>query len=258
MLPREEAGAHMLTLIPAFQDNYIYLLRTGRGLWIVDPGDAQPVLEYLEQRHLRPTAILCTHHHADHVGGVAQLVARYQIPVYGHGQEIPHLTHPVAEESQEIDGLTVEVLEIPGHTLDHIAYLWQDILFCGDTLFAAGCGRIFEGNPAMMYASLQKLAALPDDTQVCCAHEYTQNNLRFAAAVEPENPAICERMEQVARLRQREQASLPTTVREEKRSNPFLRCRVDSVIGAACAHGAEDDSEIAVFTALRQWKDGFR
>ncbi|MEY2342857.1 hydroxyacylglutathione hydrolase [Acidithiobacillus sp. IBUN Pt1247-S3] len=248
----------MLTLIPAFQDNYIYLSQTAHGLWIVDPGDAQPVLQYLEQLQRRPTAILCTHHHADHVGGVEQLVEHYRIPVYGHGAQIPRLTQSVNEGSWEIDGESVEVLEIPGHTLDHIAYLWQDLLFCGDTLFAAGCGRIFEGNPAMMYNSLQKLAALPDNTQVCCAHEYTQSNLRFAMAVEPENPAITERTEQVARLRRQGRPSLPSTLQEEKRSNPFLRCGEDRVISAARAHGASADSPVSVFAALRQWKNEFR
>ncbi|WP_308389200.1 hydroxyacylglutathione hydrolase [Acidithiobacillus sp. AMEEHan] len=247
----------MLTLIPAFQDNYIYLVATAHGLWIVDPGDAQPVLNYLDSQQLRPTAILCTHHHADHVGGVGALVEHYDIPVFGHGARIPQLSHPVAEGSLEIDGEAVQVLEVPGHTLDHIAYHWQDYVFCGDTLFAAGCGRIFEGDPQMMYASLQKLAALPDSTQICCAHEYTESNLRFAAAVEPERPAIEERKQQVARLRAQHRPSLPSTLQEERQSNPFLRCREADVIRAARAHGARNDSEVEVFAALRHWKDRF-
>lgn len=248
----------MLTLIPAFQDNYIYLVHTPRGLWIVDPGEARPVLEYLESRQLRPTAILCTHHHADHVGGVGALVERYGLPVFGHGSRIPQLSHPVAEGSLAIDGETIQVLEVPGHTLDHIAYLWQDHAFCGDTLFAAGCGRIFEGDPQMMYTSLQKLAALPDSTQICCAHEYTESNLRFATAVEPENPTIAERKKQVAQLRAQNRPSLPSTLKEERQSNPFLRCRETDVIRAARAHGARNDSDVEVFAALRRWKDGFR
>lgn len=247
----------MLTLIPAFTDNYIYLVDTQRGLWIVDPGDAAPVLSYLEDKQLQPSAILCTHHHGDHVGGVATLQARYDIPVYGHGTRIPCLTHSVAEGIVAIDGIRLEVLEIPGHTLDHIAFYWEDLLFCGDTLFAAGCGRIFEGNPAMMFTSLQKLARLPKETRICCAHEYTQSNLRFAAAVEPHNPAVTERQQKVDSLRRAGQPSLPSRLGEELASNPFLRCQQESVIAAACEHGATDRSPTAVFAALRQWKDHF-
>ena len=247
----------LLTLISAFQNNYIYLLQTGRAVWIIDPGDAEPVLAHLQQEQLRPTAILCTHHHADHVGGVRRLVQEYAVPVYGHGKQIPELSHPLGEGEYTIDGERVGVLEVPGHTLDHIAYLWQSTLFCGDTLFAGGCGRIFEGDPEMMYHSLQKLADLPDATQVCCAHEYTQSNLRFAAAVEPDNPAVAERIAKVDQIRSAGEPSLPSSLADERVSNPFLRCDQRNVASSARAHGARDESPVAVFASLRRWKDGF-
>jgi len=251
-----------LTLIPAFRDNYIYLLTLpqGRGVWIVDPGDAAPVSAELSRRGLRPSAILCTHHHADHVGGVAELAASYGCPVYGPGSSaIPARTQALGEGSLLLDGEKITILDVPGHTLDHLAYHWENLLFCGDTLFAGGCGRIFEGDAGMLFSSLQKLARLADDTRVCCAHEYTLANLRFALEVEPDNPALGERLERVRRQRQTGQPSLPSTLGEERDSNPFLRCHLPSVRHAVRARYPDTAAEpVAIFAALRRWKDDFR
>jgi hydroxyacylglutathione hydrolase len=251
-----------LTLIPAFRDNYIYLLTLPQkpGVWIIDPGDAAPVVAELSRRGLRPSAILCTHHHADHIGGVAELAATYQCPVLGPGaSRIPARTEALREGTVHLDGENMTVFEVPGHTLDHLAFYWEDLLFCGDTLFAGGCGRIFEGDAAMLYASLQKLAQLPDATKICCAHEYTLANLHFAAEVEPDNGAIGERLERVRRQREAGQPSLPSTLGEERLSNPFLRCHLPSVQHAVRAVYPDTAAEsVATFAALRRWKDGFR
>ncbi|MBU2802370.1 hydroxyacylglutathione hydrolase [Acidithiobacillus caldus] len=251
-----------LTLIPAFRDNYIYLLTLPQesAVWIVDPGAAAPVSAELSRRGLRPSAILCTHHHADHIGGVAELATAYGCPVYGPGNStIPARTNPLREGTAHVDGREIRVLEVPGHTLDHLAFYREDLLFCGDTLFAGGCGRIFEGDAAMLFASLQKLARLPDSTRVCCAHEYTLANLRFAAVVEPDNRILGERLERVRRQREAGQPSLPSTLGEERQSNPFLRCHLPSVQHAVRAVYPETAAEpVAIFAALRRWKDGFR
>jgi hydroxyacylglutathione hydrolase len=230
---------------------------------IVDPGDADAVIFAMEQRQLTPVAILCTHHHWDHTGGNQELVARYQIPVYGpHGEKIPACTHPLKEGDTLAlagSGTTFQVLEVPGHTRGHIAYYGQELLFCGDALFSAGCGRLFEGTAEQMHASLTKLARLPDNTQVYCAHEYTQTNLRFALAVEPNNPALKRRLEKVLEQRSHGQPSLPSTLAVEKQTNPFLRCHVPEVRSAAERHaGGPLATDEAVFTVLRRWKDGFR
>ncbi|MCE5394487.1 MAG: hydroxyacylglutathione hydrolase [Acidithiobacillus sp.] len=248
----------MLTLLPAFQDNYIYLLESPTGLWIVDPGDAEPVENFLQAQQCTPTAILCTHHHRDHVGGVRRLAERYGVPVYGKGPLIPAQTVAVHAGPLELDGESLQVLEIPGHTLDHVGYLWKNYLFCGDTLFGAGCGRIFEGTPALLYASLQQLAALPDDTQICCAHEYTLANLHFAATIEPHNAAIRHRLEHCTHLRQQGLPTLPSTLAEERASNPFLRCGEPSVIAKARSLGAQGEDTLSVFTCLRSWKDRYQ
>lgn len=248
----------MLTLISAFRDNYVYLLEAGTGRWLVDPGDPGPVEHHLQAHSLSPTAILCTHHHADHVGGVEHLARRYGLPVYGSGTRIPALTHPVQEGVLRIDGEEVEVLEIPGHTLDHVAYRWKDFLFCGDTLFSAGCGRIFEGTPDLLFNSLEKLRCLPGTTQVCCAHEYTWANLQFSRLVEPGNTWTAKRLAAVEQLRAAGKPSLPSTLEDEKHYNPFLRCSEPTVVETVRRwNPGGGDSPREIFATLRRWKDGF-
>jgi hydroxyacylglutathione hydrolase len=264
----------MLSLhpVPAFQDNYLWVAR-GAGpagptlaAIAVDPGDAAPVAAHLAATGARLVAILVTHHHSDHIGGVAALGGG-RVPVYGPRQEAQQLvTHPVAAgdrvEVPEL-GLGFEVLEVPGHTLGHLAFVERtagaETLFCGDTLFSAGCGRLFEGSPEQMAGSLARLAALPDSTRVCCAHEYTQSNLRFAATVEPGNPAIAAYAARVAVLRAEGRPSLPSTLGLERTVNPFLRLGVPEVVESAARWSGEPlAGRVAVFAALRRWKDGFR
>ena len=231
-----------ITPIPAFNDNYIWLLtQSHNGLaWVVDPGDAAPVVETLQANNLTLDGILLTHHHADHTGGVATLLEHAQVPVIGPANSrIENITRPVSEDDEvEVLGTIFKVIEVPGHTLDHIAYYShtageQPALFCGDTLFAGGCGRLFEGDPGMMLNSLAKLMALPESTQIYCAHEYTTANLRFASAVEPGNEALQQRVEEVQQLRQHDKPSVPSTLAVEKATNPFLRANVSTVIAAA-------------------------
>jgi len=248
-----------ILLIPAFKDNYIWLLvRDGRAA-VVDPGDPLPVTERLEALGLRLETILITHHHADHQGGVAALVERWQAEVFGPGNEsITGCNRPLSGgETIMVLDQSVRVLPVPGHTQGHLAYYVPGALFCGDTLFGAGCGRLFEGTPAQMSASLSRIAELPDDTKIYCAHEYTEANLRFALAVEPENKALLDRVRRVAALRSASLPSIPSTLAEEKASNPFLRCSLPAVIAAADEHGATGHSPVAVFTAIRQWRNGF-
>jgi hydroxyacylglutathione hydrolase len=248
-----------ISLIPAFKDNYIWLLTRGRSAFVVDPGDAGPVLAKLEADGLRLEGILITHHHADHQGGVAELQARYQAVVFAPAKEsITGCTSPLGGgESIEVLGEKVRVMAVPGHTLGHLAYYVPGALFCGDTLFGAGCGRLFEGTPAQMSASLDSIAALPDETLIYCAHEYTEMNLRFALAVEPDNPALLQRVSRVAALRAAGQSSVPSTLAEEKASNPFLRCTEPVVVAAGLQHAAADASKTAVFAAIRGWRNGF-
>ncbi len=254
----------MLEVVPlnAFKDNYVWTLRSGRHAAVVDPGDAQPVLEYLAREKLQLAAILATHHHADHVGGVAAILERFRVPVYGPRHEpIATLTHPVSEGDtvsiREL-GVSFSVLDIPGHTRAHIAYYGAGSLFCGDTLFACGCGRVFEGTPEQMYASLEKLLALPDDTKVYCGHEYTLANIGFAKAVEPGNRALGAREERDRRLRDAGKPTLPSTLRDEKATNPFLRCREPAVVESANKYlGARVSEPAQVFAAIRDWKNRF-
>jgi hydroxyacylglutathione hydrolase len=248
-----------ISLIPAFKDNYIWLLTRGRSAFVVDPGDAGPVLAKLEADGLRLEGILITHHHADHQGGVAELQTRYQAVVFAPAKEsITGCTSPLGGgESIEVLGEQVRVMAVPGHTLGHLAYYVPGALFCGDTLFGAGCGRLFEGTPEQMSASLDSIAALPDETLIYCAHEYTEMNLRFALAVEPDNPALLQRVSRVAALRAAGQSSVPSTLAEEKASNPFLRCTEPVVVAAGLQHAAADASKTAVFAAIRGWRNGF-
>jgi hydroxyacylglutathione hydrolase len=248
-----------VSFIPAFKDNYIWLLSRGRSAFVVDPGEAALVMARLEADGLRLEGILITHHHADHQGGVAELKARYQPEVYAPAKEsITGCTRSLdGGERIEVLGETLAVMAVPGHTLGHIAYHAPGMLFCGDTLFGAGCGRLFEGTPAQMAASLASLAALPDDTLVYCAHEYTEMNLRFALAVEPENLSLRQRVARVAAQRAAGLPSVPSTLAEEKATNPFLRCAEPAVIEAGLQREAVDRSETAIFTAIRGWRNVF-
>ncbi|MEX0729743.1 MAG: hydroxyacylglutathione hydrolase [Aquisalimonadaceae bacterium] len=248
--------------ISAFSDNYIWAIqREGTNhCAVVDPGDAAPVLSTLAARNLRLDAIIITHHHADHVGGVEQLLRHFEVPVYGPaGERIPGRTTALNDgDSFHLPtlGLDLEVIDVPGHTAGHIAYYGHDLLFCGDTLFAGGCGRLFEGTPAQMHASLSRLAALPDTTQVFCAHEYTQANLRFARRVDPENEALAQRLRTVEEKRAAGECTLPSRIGTEKQTNPFLRSDDANVKQAAeRLTGKRLTSAVDVFTAVRALKD---
>jgi hydroxyacylglutathione hydrolase len=248
--------------LPAFQDNYIWTLRQGGLAAVVDPGEARPVKEYLAREGLRLVAILATHHHPDHVGGITELVAERKVPVFGpKGEPIPAMTHPVGQDDKvEIPELaaTFSVLEIPGHTRAHVAYYGLGSLFCGDTLFACGCGRVFEGTPAQMLQSLTKLAALPDETKVYCGHEYTLANIRFARAVDPENALLAAREARASKLRAAGLPTLPSTLGEERATNPFLRCAEPAVVESANKYlGARASDPVRVFAAIREWKNKF-
>lgn len=249
--------------ILALSDNYVWAMLAGNRAVIVDPGDAAPVQTYLHKHGLRLAAILITHHHWDHTGGIKALKKEYDVPVFGSANEpIELMNIPLQEPNEVIIAdfpLRFHVIDIPGHTLGHIAYYAENVLFCGDTLFAAGCGRVFEGTMAQMYSSLEKIAALPDDTNIYCAHEYTLNNLRFAKLVEPHNRDIDERIKSVSALREKNLPSLPSLLSDEKKTNPFLRCDVPDVIIAAEAHAdCKLRIPVEVFGVLRKWKDGFR
>lgn len=248
-----------ISLIPAFKDNYIWLLTQGSRAFVVDPGDAAPVLARLEADGLSLEGILVTHHHADHQGGIAELKARYHAEVFAPAEEsITGRSRPLSGgERIEVLGQKFDVMAVPGHTLGHIAYYGPGVLFCGDTLFGAGCGRLFEGTPAQMSASLDSIASLPDETRVYCAHEYTEANLRFALAVEPENPDVHRRVAKVAALRAAGLASVPSTLAEEKATNPFLRSAEPAVIEAGLQHAAVDRSKAAIFAAIRGWRNNF-
>ncbi|ODS64689.1 MAG: hydroxyacylglutathione hydrolase [Arenimonas sp. SCN 70-307] len=248
--------------LPAFQDNYIWLLAGGDGACVVvDPGDAAPVFE-AAARGLRPVAVLITHHHPDHVGGVDALLARFPVPCFGPDDpRIPAAATRVGEGDRvgvPALGLGFDVMAVPGHTRSHLAFHGGGVLFCGDTLFSLGCGRLFEGTPAQMLASLDRLAALPGDTVVCCTHEYTQSNGRFARAAEPDNPARDARLAEVDAQRARGEPSLPTTLASELACNPFLRVDAPGVRAAIARHlGSEPRDRVEAFAALRAWKDGF-
>jgi hydroxyacylglutathione hydrolase len=254
----------MLTIsaIPAFRDNYIWALHDDRHAVVVDPGDAAPVEAFLAQRELELVTVLATHHHADHVGGVKDLIATRNIPVYGPRQEsIATLTHRLGEgDGAAIDalGLRFAVLDIPGHTAGHIAYYGHGMVFCGDTLFACGCGRLFEGTPPQMVHSLAKLAALPDDTLVYCGHEYTLANIRFALVVESDSPTLKQREAVEAQKRARGEPTLPSTIGLERKTNPFLRYREPTVVAAASRHAARELSDpVDTFAVIREWKNQF-
>jgi hydroxyacylglutathione hydrolase len=248
--------------IPAWTDNYFWVIEDGRRAVVVDPGDAAPVEQVLRECGLQLAAILVTHHHGDHVGGVAALAHAHRVAVHGPAAEnIAGLTHRYREgDTLTALGIAFAVIDVPGHTAGHIAYYaaTEGWLFCGDTLFAGGCGRLFEGTPEQMVDSLAKLAALPPATRVYCAHEYTLANLRFARAVEPANAALAARVNACTALRERGEPTVPSTLEEELATNPFLRCDQPAVRAAAAARvPGSERSTVASFAAIRAWKNVF-
>jgi hydroxyacylglutathione hydrolase len=249
-----------VTAIPAFRDNYVWAIHDDQAAILVDPGESAPILAWLEARQLRPVAILVTHHHADHVGGILELTARHAIPVYAPALEaIPGRTCPL-EGGETVSiaelGLVFRVIATPGHTLGHLCYVGVGALFCGDTLFSCGCGRLFEGTPAQMHASLSRIKALPPDTLIYCAHEYTLANLEFALTVEPDNPALHKRRAEARDLRSRGKPTLPVNLGTELATNPFLRFDEPSVTVAAAQHaGRPVQPGLATFATVRAWKD---
>ena len=251
--------------IPAFDDNYLWLLHDGQRAAVVDPGDALPVQRVLKDKGLQLESILVTHHHPDHIGGVNALRDATGAKVFGPASEaIPSPFKPLRQgDLVEVLGFNFQVLDVPGHTAGHIAFYTPELdghplLFCGDTLFSGGCGRLFEGTPAQMLASLDQLAALPGDTRVCCAHEYTMSNLKFALAVEPDNAELIGYHAHCAGLRAAGKPTLPSSMAKELQINPFLRTRQATVREAArrLDPTAQDDNN--VFAAIRQWKNQFR
>jgi len=246
----------------AFSDNYIWTLRDGKCAVVVDPGDARPVLDYLDREKLELVAILNTHHHADHVGGNAGLLGRWKVPVFGpHDERIGEVTHRLRDRARctlPHFGIEFEVSEIPGHTRSHISFHGGGMLYCGDTLFAAGCGRLFEGTPGQMHESLSRLMRLPDDTRVYCGHEYTLSNVRFAKAVEPGNAALRELEARAKRQRDQDLPTLPSTIAQEKATNPFVRVREPAVIESANRYAGKTLMDpVSVLAVIREWKNSF-
>ena len=252
----------MFNIVPvcAFTDNYIWVIHDQHHAAVVDPGDAAPVLNFLQQKKLKLIAILNTHHHNDHVGGNSTLLQKFPVPVYGpESESISTVTHRLKEGDNiylaELS-LDFSVLDIPGHTAGHIAYYGANSLFCGDTLFACGCGRLFEGTAQQMYISLNKLARLPDTTAVYCGHEYTLANINFAKLVEPGNKVLAQLNISAEKQRKSDLPTLPSTIVMEKACNPFLRCDKPEVIHNASNYiGKSLTDPISVFTAIREWKN---
>ncbi len=249
--------------IPALEDNYIWAIVGDGHCAVVDPGEAAPILSWMQQHELQLSAILVTHHHGDHVDGIAGLLDHYPVPVYGPAQEtIAHVSQRVDEGDRVlIPAIDAEfcVMSVPGHTRGHIAYHGHGLLFCGDTLFACGCGRLFEGTPAQMYDSLQRLAALPDATQVYCAHEYTLGNVAFALSIEPGNPRLGERDRQAREKRSQGLPTLPSSIALEHAANPFLRCHEPAIRQAAETYAQRPlNTPVEVFAVVREMKNHYR
>ena len=258
---------YQIDAIPALSDNYIWCIHDTESALIVDPGEAAPARRFLEHNGLTLEAVLLTHHHPDHTQGLGRLVGDAAVPVYGPADSpFKGVTHPLREgDTLEWRDLVFQVLAVPGHTLDHIAFycdkaaLPQPITLCGDALFACGCGRLFEGKPEQMRAGLAKLRDCPDNTLVCCGHEYTRANVAFSRAVSPDDTELAEYQKEVARLRDSGLATVPTTMGQERRLNPFLRWDDPAVISAAEAQAGQENLDAdSVFSIIRQWKDGFR
>ncbi|EML1936779.1 MULTISPECIES: hydroxyacylglutathione hydrolase [Providencia] len=249
-----------LIRVPALNDNYIWILTdANQQCIIVDPSESEPVLEILSAKKLAPIAILLTHHHNDHTGGVKGILKVFRdLPVFGPQEtQVKGATELVSDgDSVKIDNFDFKIIGLPGHTLGHIAFYHAPYLFCGDTLFSGGCGRIFEGTPEQMYQSIQKIAALPDETLICCAHEYTQSNLKFAHHIWPENQQISQYQEEVAAKRSKQQATVPTTLKTERKINIFLQCDNAELQNKLNINQANPPLR-AVFTVLRQLKDHY-
>ncbi|RJX30749.1 MAG: hydroxyacylglutathione hydrolase [Oxalobacter sp.] len=265
-MPSQSAKSLAVLTVPAFRDNYIWVIHNGHHAVVVDPGEAAPVQAALDKHELTLAAIVLTHHHNDHMGGVESLLQKTSVPVFGPRHEktpIQGVSHPVSEgDNVTIPSLPLrlKVLDTPGHTLGHISYHaeTQRWLFCGDTLFTGGCGRLLEGSPQQMTASLAKLAALPDNTLVYCAHEYTLSNLQFALAVEPANHALQTRMAEAQAQRAQGQPTVPSTIALEKATNPFLRYTEPAIMENLFAKGLLKEREAVLsFAAIREWKNSF-
>jgi hydroxyacylglutathione hydrolase len=254
-----------INAVPAFKDNYLWVVTEGRRAAVVDPGDSAPIEAFLAEHDLTLDAILATHHHGDHVGGLKALVAHWGCPVWGPaGEDIPGVGTRLKEGDRiRVPGIDIEldVLDVPGHTAGHIAYVdsaSKSFVFCGDTLFACGCGRLFEGTPQQMSASLAKLKRLPGGARVYCAHEYTLANIRFAEAVEPNNAALMARKAREEAKRARGEYTVPSTIGEELATNPFLRCAEPEVVASAERHAGRGlAGEVEVFAEIRAWKNSF-
>nr|WP_297347503.1 hydroxyacylglutathione hydrolase [uncultured Glaciecola sp.] len=249
--------------IPAFSDNYIWCVHDTKHAVVVDPGDAKPVIKTLKEKQLTLTSILITHHHHDHTGGIEELVSAYPgVKVYGPKNPLIEGIDLRLSEGESLSlsnpELDLNVLETPGHTMDHIVFYNNELMFCGDTLFSAGCGRMFEGTPEVFYHSLQKLTHLPEQTKVYCTHEYTLANLAFAMHVDPENTALQDYQSWANKQRASDQITLPSSIAEQKKINPFLRCTNKSIKqNIENIMNLSADSEVDVFAALRSCKDNF-
>ncbi|KAA3648946.1 MAG: hydroxyacylglutathione hydrolase [Proteobacteria bacterium] len=251
-----------VTPIKAFTDNYIWAIHDNQHCYVVDPGQAEPVNQFIADKQLSLSGILITHHHNDHVGGMVSLQQRHQVPAWGPDDDRINGELQVVTEQNQVDlqalSVCLQVLFIPGHTISHIAFYNNDWLFCGDALFSLGCGRMFEGHPAMFVESLNKIKALPEHLAVYCGHEYTQDNCRFARALEPDSQALMEFCQQIKKLRAQQKPSLPSRLSTELKLNPFLRTADNDYQKLVQNHlKTPINDAITCFAALRQWKDNF-